>query len=264
MSDVEGYPEEFYCPVCCDLMTDPVVDTNGNTYERNAIETWIHTNATSPITRQPLTLIDLRPNRTLKNMIDRAKQQRAADHAALSAMVGRGVTMAATQAYKWMWKGWNGLKMMTSGAVHVSKNIYNATSGRAHTRRTLLSLQDVENVSTATAETKEETKDNATSEVTASLTMVCGTEEKIFENRLPIMKSQLDGFSSVALWTLRKSWNGLKTVTSSTTKMLYNVSQRVYESDVPSTRLSEALSPSNLDDDDDENLPIATNVIHLH
>ena len=119
-------------------------------------------------------------------------------------------------------------------------------------------------LSTATAETKEETKDNATSEVTASLTMVCGTEEKIFENRLPIMKSQLDGFSSVALWTLRKSWNGLKTVTSSTTKMLYNVSQRVYESDVPSTRLSEALSPSNLDDDDDENLPIATNVIHLH
>jgi len=83
----ENYPDEFYCPLCFDVMTDPVVDTNGNSYERTAIEDWINRNHTSPITRGKLELSDLRPNRTLKDMIDSAKRQRAkaAAAAALSA-----------------------------------------------------------------------------------------------------------------------------------------------------------------------------------
>jgi U-box domain len=60
----------FYCPITGDLMSDPVVDSEGNTYERIAIESWIDGHKTSPITRNVITLQDLRPNRSLKNIID--------------------------------------------------------------------------------------------------------------------------------------------------------------------------------------------------
>lgn len=51
-------------------MTDPVIDPEGNTYEREAIEKWLSDNNTSPVTRNPLTVQQLVPNRTLKRMID--------------------------------------------------------------------------------------------------------------------------------------------------------------------------------------------------
>lgn len=51
-------------------MIDPVVDSEGNTYERSAIELWIEGHNTSPITRNIITRYDLRPNRSLKNAIE--------------------------------------------------------------------------------------------------------------------------------------------------------------------------------------------------
>lgn len=39
----------FYCPITQELMTDPVVDPDGNSYERSAIEAWLKNNSTSPI-----------------------------------------------------------------------------------------------------------------------------------------------------------------------------------------------------------------------
>lgn len=59
----------LYCPITGDLMIDPVVDAEGNTYERSAIESWIDTKGTSPITRNKATRDDLRPNRSLKSAI---------------------------------------------------------------------------------------------------------------------------------------------------------------------------------------------------
>lgn len=47
-------------------MVDPVMDVEGNTYERAAIEEWIKKVGTSPITRNPLSISDLRFNRALK------------------------------------------------------------------------------------------------------------------------------------------------------------------------------------------------------
>lgn len=47
-------PEGFYCPIIQTLMVDPVIDPEGNTYERSAIEDWLSKNQTSPITRNPL------------------------------------------------------------------------------------------------------------------------------------------------------------------------------------------------------------------
>lgn len=63
-------PDSFICPITQDIMKDPVIDKYGHTYEKNAIEQWIQTNNTSPITRQPLNLADIIPNRSLKQSIE--------------------------------------------------------------------------------------------------------------------------------------------------------------------------------------------------
>ncbi|CAF1014129.1 unnamed protein product [Rotaria sordida] len=62
--------ETFICPITHELMRDPVIDPDGNSYERQAIEGWLRQNGTSPITRTPLSASDLRPNRALKAAID--------------------------------------------------------------------------------------------------------------------------------------------------------------------------------------------------
>ena len=81
----EGFPEEFQCLLSYEIMTDPVMTLNGNTYERVAIEEWINRNGTCPMTREPLSISDLRPNRTLRDMIESAKRNRAEDIAAAAA-----------------------------------------------------------------------------------------------------------------------------------------------------------------------------------
>jgi hypothetical protein len=39
----------FLCPITHELMTDPVIDPDGNSYERSAIENWLKEHSTSPI-----------------------------------------------------------------------------------------------------------------------------------------------------------------------------------------------------------------------
>ena len=51
-------------------MRDPVVDREGNSFERLAIVEWVSEHGTSPITRSPLALDDLIPNRALKDAIE--------------------------------------------------------------------------------------------------------------------------------------------------------------------------------------------------
>ncbi|CAF0788659.1 unnamed protein product [Adineta steineri] len=62
--------ETFLCPITHELMVDPVIDPDGNSYERHAIEDWLRQNNTSPITRAHLPATELRPNRALKLAID--------------------------------------------------------------------------------------------------------------------------------------------------------------------------------------------------
>ena len=45
-------PDVFFCPITMDLMTDPVIDKDGLTYERHAIMQWIQVKGSSPITRE--------------------------------------------------------------------------------------------------------------------------------------------------------------------------------------------------------------------
>ena len=64
-------PKEFLCPITHEVMRDPVVLSDGHTYERTAIETWLKKlgRTTSPMTGAPLESTALTPNFTLRSMI---------------------------------------------------------------------------------------------------------------------------------------------------------------------------------------------------
>ena len=62
-------PAQFECPITMDVMIDPVVASDGHTYEREAIEGVLRSaNPRSPLTRDILTT-ELRPNIVLRNLI---------------------------------------------------------------------------------------------------------------------------------------------------------------------------------------------------
>lgn len=63
--------QNFICPITQAVMTDPVIGSDGITYERTAIQQWFaigHT--TSPVTRAPMSSQSLVPNYALKAMIE--------------------------------------------------------------------------------------------------------------------------------------------------------------------------------------------------
>ena len=62
--------QSFICPITHQQMVDPVVDCEGNSYERSAITSWLSKNGISPITRSPLNINQLIPNRALKELIE--------------------------------------------------------------------------------------------------------------------------------------------------------------------------------------------------
>ena len=48
------------CPITQEPIKDPIVAPDFYTYERSALEQWLRTNPTSPMTRQPMRLEDLK------------------------------------------------------------------------------------------------------------------------------------------------------------------------------------------------------------
>lgn len=62
-------PQEFYCPITTEVMREPVLAADGRTYERDAIEQWLASNSTSPMTRKPMESTKLLPNLALKTLI---------------------------------------------------------------------------------------------------------------------------------------------------------------------------------------------------
>ena len=58
------------CPITGEIMYNPVIASDGNTYERKAIKRWLKDHSTSPITRQPISKTSLIPNRSVKSLID--------------------------------------------------------------------------------------------------------------------------------------------------------------------------------------------------
>ena len=90
-------------------MSEPVVDPEGNSYERAAIGEWLSRKGTSPVTRSPLDSRDLAPNRALQHAIEQhtraaaggaaatpAPIPQAASHADVAADRGVQITAAST------------------------------------------------------------------------------------------------------------------------------------------------------------------------
>jgi hypothetical protein len=62
--------DSYYCPITFGLIHDPVIDPEGNTYERAAIANWIGANGTSPITRNPVSIEVLYPNHAIEELLE--------------------------------------------------------------------------------------------------------------------------------------------------------------------------------------------------
>ena len=48
------YPAHYVCPITMDLMTEPILASDGNVYDKKAIFDWYDLNQTSPLTRETL------------------------------------------------------------------------------------------------------------------------------------------------------------------------------------------------------------------
>ena len=64
--------DSMNCAITGEVMKEPVMDPEGNSYERSAILDWLSRSQTSPITRTPLTPDQLVPNRALQQLIEEA------------------------------------------------------------------------------------------------------------------------------------------------------------------------------------------------
>ena len=62
-------PQYLICPITHNIMSEPYVDNEGNSYEEVAIKQWLMNNNTSPITRSLLHVSDLKLNRSLREAI---------------------------------------------------------------------------------------------------------------------------------------------------------------------------------------------------
>ena len=61
-------PSGFICPITHDIMTDPVMCTDGHSYERSAILRWLQSHNTSPMTNCVINP-GFTPNISLRNSI---------------------------------------------------------------------------------------------------------------------------------------------------------------------------------------------------
>jgi hypothetical protein len=76
--EIQPYLNEkgvFLCPITNDLVRDPVIDPEGNTFERVAILDWIRIHGVSPITCNPLQVGQLYDNTTLLIVLKKEMEQ---------------------------------------------------------------------------------------------------------------------------------------------------------------------------------------------
>eukprot|EP00930_Biecheleria_cincta_P040774 TRINITY_DN27929_c0_g2_i1.p1 TRINITY_DN27929_c0_g2~~TRINITY_DN27929_c0_g2_i1.p1 ORF type:complete len:774 (-),score=127.47 TRINITY_DN27929_c0_g2_i1:79-2400(-) len=69
------HPPSFYCPISRQCMQDPVVLSDGHSYERRHIERWLEDHSTSPVSGLELPHQALFPNHGLRNAIEEYFQQ---------------------------------------------------------------------------------------------------------------------------------------------------------------------------------------------
>lgn len=75
---MSAYLEHFICPISLEIMEDPVVTTDGSSYERASIEAWFQKTDRDPLTNEIVRSKVLVANKTLKTAIQAARDlQRA-------------------------------------------------------------------------------------------------------------------------------------------------------------------------------------------
>ena len=72
------YPHWTICPITTEIMVEPVVAADGQSYERTAIERWLATKSTSPLTGGELEHSILIPNHNLRRTIREWQEARTA------------------------------------------------------------------------------------------------------------------------------------------------------------------------------------------
>ena len=68
MADI---PKEFICPISLEIMKDPVIMSDGQTYDRESITKALKISPLSPITKKRLNIKEAIPNYNLKSMIEK-------------------------------------------------------------------------------------------------------------------------------------------------------------------------------------------------
>ena len=63
------HPKSYICPLTMSVMFDPVLDNEGNSYERKALMQWLEKNQISPVSRQPMSKRLVVPNIALREAI---------------------------------------------------------------------------------------------------------------------------------------------------------------------------------------------------
>ena len=97
----------FNCPLTLELLRDPVICSDGHTYERTAIESWLKDNGRSPLTNLSLSTRNLIPNIALRNDILESKQKSirtiaaTATAAAATPTVAPAAAVTAKNMQKW-------------------------------------------------------------------------------------------------------------------------------------------------------------------
>ena len=64
----DGIPPALQCPLTCELMHDPVMNAEGHTYERSAIERWYADRAMDPLTGLQVSDLSLKPNLLVRSL----------------------------------------------------------------------------------------------------------------------------------------------------------------------------------------------------
>ncbi|KAF8054220.1 hypothetical protein N665_1334s0009 [Sinapis alba] len=68
--DQKNVPEDFRCPISLKLMSDPVIVSSGQTYDRDCIKKWLEDgHSTCPKTQETLTSDTVTPNYALRSLI---------------------------------------------------------------------------------------------------------------------------------------------------------------------------------------------------
>ena len=65
----ENVKNSFVCPIVDNNIRNPVSNQYGFTFESEAINQWLNSNGTCPMSRKPMSKMDLIPNKNLQNAI---------------------------------------------------------------------------------------------------------------------------------------------------------------------------------------------------